>query len=505
MIGSLAGVLLAYPLSGLLGRSGTFLLEWQANPLIIGGGVLVGALTALIFGADAALRATSVKPIALLRTTTLPAQPGLSSIRTLALGLSYSLIAGLIMGSVLRGAAVVAAGLIALVILGTLLSLICAGVVRLPLPLPGDLELARQGLRREPRRTALPLVAIFTGTLCVALAGSAISSAAARIEAQLLDNAGYNLLVQASPSAEAAVHAALSQAGAVAPRSAVVLPANVNAAGTPVSDLRTLEARPADQATWDLELFAGQWSGEPGTVLVPALYATGSAGWQVGDTLDVTVADGPTRTLRIAGFYHPAAVGPMGGTWMVLITAREHTPEAHHGGVLRVVASADPSQLSAVAASVGTALPSALVLSAADVSEVQTRSYYDLFGFVAAVAGLAFVAGAVLIANSVGLTLLQRHHELAVLKAVGFTRGRVLGLIALEHGLLGLLGGLLGLVAAWFALLMINHLQPRAELSLDPLVATGVGLLAVTIAVLSATLSAQRPVRVPPLAVFREG
>src|ERR1700722_12240062 len=40
-----------------------------------------------------------------------------------------------------------------------------------------------------------------------------------------------------------------------------------------------------------------------------------------------------------------------------------------------------------------------------------------------------------------------RQKEIAILRALGATRGKVLGLICLEAGVIGLLGGLLGLLA----------------------------------------------------------
>jgi putative ABC transport system permease protein len=503
VVGAVAGAALSYPLVVLLGRSGTLLMDWRPDLLVLGGGVLVGALTAVIFGADAALRASLVRPAALLRDAA-PPQRGLAVGAYAAVGLTYAAVAGVIMGSPLVGAAVVLGAAVSLAALGGLLALACAGVVRLPLPGPGDLELARQWLQREIRRAALPLVAIFAGTLCIAISGSALISAYDRVTAQLRSTGGYNLLVQTASSDEAAVRAALSRAGAEGARVAVRLGAEVRAAGAPVESLRAVEARPATEATWDLQVFEGAWTGEPGTALAPALYFEGPAGWRVGDTVEVAVAGGPGRPLRIAGFYNPAAVGPMGGTRDVLIVAREATPEAMAEGTLRVVSAAAPERLEEVADAVGAALPYALVLSAADLSEVQARSYLDLFSFVAAVAGLAFVAGAVLIANSVGLTMVERRREIAVLKAVGFSRGRVLRLVALEHSLLGLVGGGAGLLAAWAALALINVVQPRAELSLAPLVAAGVGVLAVGIAILSASLSARRPVSLRPLAVLRE-
>lgn len=501
-VGALAGTALSYPLVVLLGRTGTFLMDWRPEPLVLAGGVLLGAITALIFGADAVLRAALVRPAALLRPTPIPPRPVLTLITYGAIGLAYTVVAGLVLGSALVGAGVVLAAVIALATLGTLLSLVCAGLARLPLPGPPELTLARQGLRRETRRAALALVAIFAGTLCIGIAGASIASAYERMRGQLLSTEGYNLLVRASPGDEASVLDQLAAAGASQLQSAITLPVTIRAGGEMVEELRTLEARPAATAAWDLEVVEGAWAGDVEAALVPAHYR--EEGWQVGDTLEVAPGQEAPRPLRIAGFYVPADVGVLARPLNQLIVAREGLTEAAASGALRVDAALPASQLEAAAQAVGAAMPEALVISVADLSVMQARSYIDLFLFVAAVAGLALVAAAMLIANTVGLAMVQRAREIAVLKAVGLSRGRVLAVIVLEHSLVGLIGGAAGLAGAGIAVALINLMAPQAQLGLHPLLAIGILALAVGVTLASAATTARRPAGLRPLAVLRE-
>ncbi|MEZ4671903.1 MAG: FtsX-like permease family protein [Anaerolineae bacterium] len=58
---------------------------------------------------------------------------------------------------------------------------------------------------------------------------------------------------------------------------------------------------------------------------------------------------------------------------------------------------------------------------------------------------LSLLAAAVIMANTVSLTMLERRHQIGVLKALGLTRGRVLRIVLLENTVIGLLGGLLGI------------------------------------------------------------
>ena len=56
----------------------------------------------------------------------------------------------------------------------------------------------------------------------------------------------------------------------------------------------------------------------------------------------------------------------------------------------------------------GRALPQAMVVSIGDFNAFLARAFQGLFYFVIAVASLAFVAGVVLIANAVGLAMVER-------------------------------------------------------------------------------------------------
>lgn len=64
--------------------------------------------------------------------------------------------------------------------------------------------------------------------------------------------------------------------------------------------------------------------------------------------------------------------------------------------------------------------------------------------FPSMVAALGLIVGGVVIANSVVLTTLERRREIAVMKAVGLQRERVLFMLLIENGVLGFIGGLVG-------------------------------------------------------------
>ncbi len=70
-------------------------------------------------------------------------------------------------------------------------------------------------------------------------------------------------------------------------------------------------------------------------------------------------------------------------------------------------------------------------------------------GYVWAIAGLAIVIGGVTMTNAQLMAVYERTREIGVLRAVGWSKARVLGMILAESILVGVLGGLLGIAMAW--------------------------------------------------------
>jgi len=120
-----------------------------------------------------------------------------------------------------------------------------------------------------------------------------------------------------------------------------------------------------------------------------------------------------------------------------------------------------------------------------------------------AVAGLALVAGAVLIANAVGLAMVERQREMGILKAVGYASRSVLAVILLENGLLGLLAGAGGVGATAVAVPILNRLQPALNMDFNFPLALGMAGLSVLLALAAAWSAAWGPTRARPLAVLR--
>jgi putative ABC transport system permease protein len=160
-------------------------------------------------------------------------------------------------------------------------------------------------------------------------------------------------------------------------------------------------------------------------------------------------------------------------------------------------------RMQVVATHVGSSLPQAVVISEADLTAAGNRAFQSLFAFAVGIAALALVAGAILIANAVGLAMVERRREIGILKAVGFTANRVLGTLLIENGLLGFFAGAAGMAAVGLATVWLNNAQPAAKLSLDPWLVAGMTAVSVSLALLSTLLVAWQPSHVRPLEVLR--
>jgi ABC-type antimicrobial peptide transport system permease subunit len=77
-------------------------------------------------------------------------------------------------------------------------------------------------------------------------------------------------------------------------------------------------------------------------------------------------------------------------------------------------------------------------------------------GYMWAIAGLAIVIGGVTMTNAQLMSVYERTREIGVLRAVGWSKGRVLRMILAESVFVGILGGLLGIAMAWVLIIVFS-------------------------------------------------
>jgi ABC-type antimicrobial peptide transport system permease subunit len=171
-----------------------------------------------------------------------------------------------------------------------------------------------------------------------------------------------------------------------------------------------------------------------GTQLVYEYMSSGLLGFG-GDT------DGETITFEVVGISEQQPVDFGLGSSIVALEGA--FPEDKSPSQVNYIVDVEEDQFGVLRRNIAS-IPGTFVLD----TSVFTQLIEGLLGaftaFPSMVAALGLIVGGVVIANSVVLTTLERRREIAVMKALGLQRERVLLMLLIENGVLGLIGGLVG-------------------------------------------------------------
>ena len=184
-------------------------------------------------------------------------------------------------------------------------------------------------------------------------------------------------------------------------------------------------------------------------------------GWKVGDRVPIQATiwthGGGKKTWEfdIVGIYDGAEQGTDTTVFLFRWDFFDEARDWGRGEVgWYVVRVADPDQAVAVARRIDEEFANSPAETKAETEGAFVQAFAEQVGNIGAimVAILAAVFFTILLVagNTMAYSVRERTGELAVLKAVGFTDGQVLGLVLAEALALASLGGLLGLGLGWF-------------------------------------------------------
>jgi putative ABC transport system permease protein len=135
------------------------------------------------------------------------------------------------------------------------------------------------------------------------------------------------------------------------------------------------------------------------------------------------------------------------------------------------------------------------------------RRLVDQLAAIPTVVGiLSLLAAAVIMANTVALSILERRRQIGILKAIGLKRNRVLRIILLENTIVGLLGGLLGIGLSSLGVSILTAIGAGIAIPIPSegrLITVGLIVAAIVIAWIATLLSARVAVREKVLKVLR--
>ncbi|MCP4541956.1 MAG: FtsX-like permease family protein [Chloroflexi bacterium] len=181
---------------------------------------------------------------------------------------------------------------------------------------------------------------------------------------------------------------------------------------------------------------------ESGCGVLIAPVVAGRNGVSIGDTFEVTGADGPVEC-TVAGIGSPLV-----GASVIGSAAAESFGTTEP--IVAVVWPKPGVERDALAADVNAMLdryPGFVFNDLEDMTELQTRVMGALPQMFNALLLLAIVAAALGVVNTTMMSVAERRRELGLLRAVGATRQQVNRVVTGEATLMGLIGGAVGLVA----------------------------------------------------------
>lgn len=544
VIGSVLGVVVGLLLSGAVNTYGEAFLQqklpWRLHPEAIVFGVGLGMVVTMVFGVLPVLIAANVRPAIVLRPN--ESHVPSASVRQVILAIGMvavvlGVIAGQIIGPVLEratdvadrfvntpnptltGIALVFATVIILALLTGFMWMVVWVLGHLPTLGRVDVRLALRNLSTRRLRTATTLLALTAGMF--ALSSITYFGLGTRevIRFQFVQTLGGNVMIVpllpreiAQPYVNLAVNA---QEGV---ESTTVL--NLNAArlirvnGERImleEEERTFTMSVMTRDTTNTELNSGPLlagrdlteadRGQPVVVLAQQSAINGlvqgfesleQIGIEVGSTIRMRI-NGRSLDLEVVGIVgSPSRFTPTIAN-AYLPPDIEGVQPAYRINVVQVDAEHVNQFLTNL-----TAVP---LLFAVDVSLIDglLKRLIDQLAAIPTVVGiLSLLAAAVIMANTVSLTMLERRQQIGILKAIGLKRGRVLRVVLLENTVIGLLGGLLGIGISSLGVTLLTTIGTGFSIPIPSdatLLTIGLVVASVGIAWLATLLSARVAIR----------
>ena len=275
---------------------------------------------------------------------------------------------------------------------------------------------------------------------------------------------------------------------------------------------------PAANGIPSATLESGRWPTAADEVVLDESTAR-KAGYALGEQIPlVTTSEQPRATATYVGTASFGGSALVGATVVMFETARAQElflqgEDAYSAAWVTAAPGTSQEELrNAVAA----ALPEGYVATTGDATSARASNRIDealsfVNAFLLVFAGVALTVGAFLIVNTFSILVAQRSRELALLRAIGASRGQVARSVLVEASVVALVGSAIGIGLGFVLAVGIRTLFGRIGLDLSDtalvleprtvLVALGVGLV-VTLA--SAYLPARRAGRVSPVAAMRD-
>jgi putative ABC transport system permease protein len=265
-----------------------------------------------------------------------------------------------------------------------------------------------------------------------------------------------------------------------------------------------------------LHLTAGRAPRGAGEVALDSATAS-KAGYRPGATVKI-LTRGPARPMRLTGVFQFGSLGNLAGATLTafgrataqrLLLAPGYATELDLHAAPGVSQGALRTRVQAVLPAGYQAVTGARVQRENATSVQQNLKFVSTFLLIFSL--LAVFTGAFIIFNTFTMLVAQRTRELALLRAVGASRGQVTGAVLGEAAGVGVLASTAGLAAGFGLAQLLRWLftrfgvaLPASGFTLDPQAAGWSYLTGVVVTLVAAYGPARRAARIPPVAALRD-
>ena len=240
-----------------------------------------------------------------------------------------------------------------------------------------------------------------------------------------------------------------------------------------------------DIATFGADLISGRYPQAEDEVILGSM-ASRTLGKGAGDVISIQ-----GDTYRVAGVFETAIVFYNGAIILPLPTLQRLAAKPGCVTLFQVYCHKE-ADVDAVVERLERENPDLVAVATISQYSKVDQGLEMAKGIVWTVTFIAVVIGSIIVANTMWMSVLERTREIGVLRAVGWSRRRIVLMIVLEAGGLGLgacvLGSILGAALAW-----LTTFLPVSNLFVDPAYDAATFVLALVVALLLSVLGALMP------------
>ncbi|MGI8604880.1 MAG: ABC transporter permease [Verrucomicrobiales bacterium] len=348
-----------------------------------------------------------------------------------------------------------------------------------------------RGLMRRPVRTGLTLVGISIGIAAVvALVGISRGfekSWETGMKARGTDVVVSNLTSALTPKPfSASVRDRIVHLPGVANTCSIL----VELMSIEDSQMVMVSSREWEGFAWDnLKLISGRMPRDP---TEPAVVL----GQTAAEVLDKKVGDPiqiETKELNVVGIVDGGALVENGSVILSLPLLQEITGNEGKINVIdvRVTPSTTKEELKRLCEQITSLVPEARAIQASE--HIRNSQAYRMVRAMSwGTSLLAVLVGVLGVMNTMLMTVFERTHEISILLALGWKRGRIVRMVLWESALLGLLGGIVGVLIG-FAGAKVLETTPAIRGLLEPSLSPGLMAISVAIALVVGVISGLYP------------